>query len=70
MPEKVSQLWWGIPGAFLSMIICFIAPVFIMKSKKSRYPFAEEEMYGYKKEKVLEIWKDSKLSILQKLGIQ
>ncbi len=70
MPEKVSQLWWGIPGAFLSMIICFIAPVFLMKSRKSQYPFAEEEMYGYKKEKVLEIWKDSKLSILQKLGIQ
>ncbi len=70
MPEKINELWIGIPGAFISMIICFIGPVFIMKSKTNKYPFAEEEMYGYKKDKVLAIWKDSKQSFLQKVGIK
>ncbi len=70
MPEKAGQLWVGIPGAFIAMIICFIAPVFIMKNKNNRYPFAEEEMYGYKKEKVIAIWKDGNPSILQRVGIR
>ncbi len=70
VPEKASQIWIGIPGAFIAMIICFIGPVFIMKNKKNKYPFAEEEMYGYKKDKVLEIYKDSKPSLLQKVGIK
>ena len=70
MPDKIGQLWIGIPGAFIAMIICFIAPVFIMKNRTNHYPFAEAEMYGYKKEKVLKIWKDSKQSILQKVGIK
>lgn len=70
LPEKAGQLWIGIPGAFAAMILCFIAPVFLMKNKKNKYPFAEEEMYGYKKDKVLEIYHDSKPSILQKVGIK
>lgn len=70
LPEKAGQLWIGIPGAFAAMIICFIAPVFLMKNRKNNYPFAEEEMYGYKKDKVLEIYHDSKPSILQKVGIK
>ncbi len=70
MPDQVGQLWIGIPGAFIAMIICFIAPVFIMKRRDNGYPFAEAEMYGYKKDKVLAIWKDSKPSILQKVGIK
>ena len=41
-----------------------------MKNRKNNYPFAEEEMYGYKKDKVLEIYHDSKPSILQKVGIK
>ena len=70
IPEKASQLWWGIPGAFISMIICFIGPVFIMKKRNNNYPFAENEMYGYKKDRVLEIWNDEKSSIIQKIGIK
>lgn len=70
MPEKVWQLWLGIPGAFIAMILCFIAPVFIMKKKTNTYPFAEEELFGYKKQKVLTIWKDEKPSILQRIGIK
>lgn len=70
MPEKAWQLWIGIPGAFIAMIICFIAPVFIMKKRANNYPFTEKEMYGYKKDKVLEIWKDGKQSLLQKVGIK
>ena len=38
MPEKAWQLWIGIPGAFIAMIICFIAPVFIMKKRANNYP--------------------------------
>ena len=42
----------------------------VLKNRKNNYPFAEEEMYGYKKDKVLEIYHDSKPSILQKVGIK
>lgn len=68
--ESVQQLWWGIPGAFIFMIICFIGPVFIMKNRTNNYPFAEEEMYGYKKDKVMAIYNDITPSLLQKLGIK
>ncbi|MCD7918801.1 MAG: HXXEE domain-containing protein [Clostridiales bacterium] len=70
MPEKAWQLWVGVPGAIIAMLICFIAPVLLMRNRKNPYPFAEEEMYGYKKEKVLEIWRDSKPSLLQRVGLK
>lgn len=70
MPEKAGQIWIGIPGAFVAMILCFIAPVLLMRNRECRYPFAEEEMYGYKKEKVLEIWQDDEPSLLQKIGLK
>lgn len=69
MPEKSAQLWIGIPGAMIAMLICFIVPVFVLRSRKSRYPFQEEELYGYAKEKVMQLYNSDEKSLLEKLGI-
>lgn len=70
VPEKANELWWGILGAFIAMIICFIGPVFLLKKKQNLYPFDPNEMYGYGKKKVLKIYADPKPSLLQKIGIK
>ncbi len=69
-PGQIWQIWIGIPGAIIAMLIVFIVPVFLMRNRKTRYPFAEEEMFGYKKDKILKLYNSSKPSIVEKLGIK
>ncbi len=56
MPDKATQLWWGIPGSILNLVLTFIVPILVMKDKNSPYPFEERELYGYRKEHVKELW--------------
>jgi len=42
----------GIPGALIAGILLFGLPILLLRNRKSKYPFAEEEMYGYAKEKI------------------
>lgn len=69
LPEKSMELWVGIPGAIIAMLIVFIVPVFILRTRNSGYPFQQDEMYGYAKEKVLSLYHSKEKSLLQKLGI-
>lgn len=59
-PEKASQLWWGIPGSLLMLFLTFLVPIFLMKDKNSPYPFEERELYGYKKDYVMQLWESRK----------
>ena len=68
-PEKTNELWLGVPGAIIAMLICFIIPVFLLRTRKSRHSFEEEELYGYAKEKVLAFYNSDEPSLLQKLGL-
>lgn len=58
LPEKASQLWWGIPGSLAMLLLTFIVPILFMKDKNSPYPFEDRELYGYAKEKVNAIWQE------------
>ncbi len=69
IPDKAWQIWIGIPGAIIAMLACFIVPVFTMRDRKTPYAFAKEEMFGYAKDKILEIYNNGKPSIIEKLGI-
>ncbi|MCC8122413.1 MAG: HXXEE domain-containing protein, partial [Oscillospiraceae bacterium] len=53
MPDKVGQLWLGIPGAIVGMLLVFIIPILLMRDRNSKYPFAPEELYGYAKDKII-----------------
>ena len=57
MSEKASQLWWGIPGSILMLLLTFIVPILIMKDKNSPHPFADKELYGYHANAVKALWK-------------
>lgn len=57
---KAGQLWWGIPGSILILLLTFIAPLLVMKDKESPYPFEDRELYGYGKEHVMELWEKRK----------
>lgn len=48
---------FGIIGAFVALGILFLLPTRLMRSRESEYPFAEEEMYGFAKEKVIKMMK-------------
>jgi len=60
LPDKAYQLWWGIPGSLAMLILTFIIPILLMKDKDSKYPFAEEELFGYRKDHILMIWEERK----------
>ena len=46
---------FGFLGAILAVIVLFLLPIRLLRNRQSRYPFAEEEMYGFAKEKVMKI---------------
>ncbi len=69
MPDKAWQLWIGIPGCIIAMLLVFIIPAFATRSRSTPYAFDEEEMFGYKKEEVLEIYNNGKPSLLERLGL-
>ncbi|MCD8155570.1 MAG: HXXEE domain-containing protein [Clostridiales bacterium] len=60
MPEKAGQLWWGIPGSILMLLLTFIVPILVMKDRNSPYPFEEQELYGYNREHVAALWEERK----------
>ncbi len=69
MPDQAWQLWLGIPGCLVSMLIMFILPAMLFRSRKSPYPFDEEEMFGYKKDEVLKIYNNGEPSLIEKMGL-
>lgn len=70
LPDRAWQLWLGIPLSVVFMVIVFIGPVLLWRNRDNHYPFDEEEMFGYRKEKILQIYHHSKEpSIFEKLGI-
>ncbi len=69
MPDVAWQCWIGIPGSFVVLIITFLLPAFFMRSRTSKYPFAQEEMFGYKKDEILKIYNNGEPSIIEKVGI-
>lgn len=43
----------GVLGAFIAMAVLFLIPIRILAmNRNSKYPFAEEEMYGFAEEKI------------------
>jgi hypothetical protein len=45
----------GFVGAIIALVLLFLLPISLMASRESKYPFAEAEMYGFAKEKVVKI---------------
>ena len=45
----------GLIGAFVALGLLFLLPIRLLRSRDSKYPFAEEEMYGFAKEKVVKL---------------
>ena len=45
----------GVIGAFVGLGLLFLLPIRLLRSRDSKYPFAEAEMYGFAKEKVMKI---------------
>ena len=46
----------GFIGAIMTMIVLFLLPIRLLATnRESKYPFAEEEMYGFAKEKIEKI---------------
>jgi hypothetical protein len=45
----------GVIGAFVALGLLFLLPIRLLRSRDSKYPFAEEEMFGFAKEKVEKI---------------
>jgi hypothetical protein len=45
----------GFVGAIIALVLLFLLPIRLMASRESKYPFAEAEMYGFAKEKVVKI---------------
>lgn len=66
MPDKAGQLWWGIPGSILMLLLTFIVPILLMKDKNSPYPFEDRELYGYNKEHVKALWEERKAAKIEK----
>jgi len=42
----------GIPCALIAGVLLFGLPILLLRNRESKYPFAEEEMYGFAKEKI------------------
>ncbi|MEA4969810.1 MAG: HXXEE domain-containing protein [Candidatus Pelethousia sp.] len=67
LPIAVYMIWYvtannlatgmdfvfGIIGGIAGYALCFGVPVMLMRSRNTKYPFAPEEIYGYKKEEIL-----------------
>ena len=45
----------GVIATILAAIVLFLLPILLLRSKESKYPFAEAEMYGFAKQKVAKI---------------
>jgi uncharacterized membrane protein YhiD involved in acid resistance len=45
----------GFIATFVALGVLFLLPIRLLRSRESKYPFAEEEMYGFAKEKVKKI---------------
>jgi len=45
----------GVIATILAAIVLFLLPILLLRSKESKYPFAEAEMYGFAKQKVANI---------------
>lgn len=45
----------GFIAAFVALGVLFFLPIRLLRSRESKYPFAEAEMYGFAKEKVEKI---------------
>ena len=43
---------FGAIAAVLSIFVLWLGPIAILRSKKSKYPFTEEQMYGYAQDRV------------------
>ena len=69
LPEKAGQLWFGIPGAFAAMIICFIAPVFLMKNRKNNYPLQRKKCMAIKKTRFWKSIMTASLPFYRKWGL-
>ncbi len=69
-PGQAWQLWLGIPGLVIAMVIVFIGPVILFRNRDNRYPFDPEEMYGYDKEKILRIYHSDEMPVMKRLGIK
>ncbi|GEO64644.1 HXXEE domain-containing protein [Companilactobacillus nantensis] len=48
----------GFIGAFASTIVLWLGPVRILRNKQSKYPFTEQQMYGYDEKKIRQMKKD------------
>ncbi len=66
IPEKASQLWWGIPGSIAILLLTFIVPILLMRSKKSKYPFDDRELFGYNRKHVMALWDERKAKRAEK----
>ncbi|HEY2643727.1 MAG TPA: HXXEE domain-containing protein [Galbitalea sp.] len=42
----------GSIASVLSLVVLWLGPIAVLRSRHSRYPFAEEQMYGYAEDKV------------------
>jgi hypothetical protein len=47
-----KDLVLGSIAALLSIFVLWLGPIFILRSRQSRYPFAPEQMFGFAAEKV------------------
>jgi len=45
----------GFIVTIIAAIILFLLPIRLLRSRDSKYPFAEEEMYGFAREKIEKI---------------
>ena len=45
----------GVSGAIVALGLVFLLPIRVLRSRDSKYPFAEEEMFGFAEEKVKKI---------------
>ena len=52
---SMGDLIIGIFACIVAAIILFLLPIRLLRSRQSKYPFAEAEMYGYAKAKVEKI---------------
>lgn len=47
-----SDFVLGSAAALLSLVVLWLAPIALLRSRTSRYPFAPEQMYGYAADRV------------------
>lgn len=47
----------GIVATIIASVLLFALPIRLLRNKESKYPFAEDEMFGFAKEKVQKIMK-------------